>query len=140
MESADIFGGSRMEEKNLQQSFLSKVHLLLFSGHLATTFFVVVGCVSQLAASDLPPYMSIIPIIVAVLVACVGIIMFVKFKGELLYSRFVAYGFTGVYLLILFMSASNTTYPYIIPILVGIMFTLDVRTTRIITCYCIHSV
>ncbi len=122
-----------MEEKSMEQLHLLRTHKLLFYGHIVTTFFVIVGCVSQMKFANLPVFMSVIPIVAAVVVVVIAALLYFKCKGDLTYSRFVAYGFLGVYTLMLLMSTSNTTYPYVIPIIVGIMITMDQPTTLAMT-------
>ncbi len=122
-----------MEENSLEQLHLLRAHRLLFYGHIVTTVFIIIGCVSQMKFSDMPVYMSVIPIIAALIVLVGGIVLYFKAKGTLVYSRFVSYGFLCVYALMLLMSTSNTTYPYIIPIIVGTMITMDLSTTMITT-------
>ena len=122
-----------MDELSMEKRHLLRAHRLLFWGHIVTSFFVVIGCVSQIMFSDVAVYMSVVPIVAAVIVVIAGIICYIRYQGDLIYSRFVAYGFTVVYLLMVLLSTSNTTYPYIIPILVGVMITMDQGTTLINT-------
>ncbi len=123
-----------MSEQNLEQLFLKKAHQLLLLIHIVTTFFVVLGCFSQLSMSDLPPYASIVPIALGLVVFGVCLVFFIRYRGQMLYSQVTAYGFLCVYMAIVFLSASNTTYPYIIPIMICVMLTLDKRTSRVVTC------
>ncbi|MBQ9342243.1 MAG: hypothetical protein IJT81_07800 [Lachnospiraceae bacterium] len=121
-----------MEENRLAQKLYSKAHHLLFWGHVCTTFFLVVGCMSQMHFAELEPYRSIVPSVAGVIVLLVAIVLFIKCRGQLLYSRFVAYGFTAVYALTLLVGGGNGTYPYLIPLLFGIMITMDLFTTKVI--------
>ena len=120
-----------MEDNNLHKNLLNKSRRLLFWGHVVTTVFIVIGLISQAAVSELPIYYSVIPLIAAVLLLLSAIGVYMKFKGTYTYPRFVIYGFLVVYALMLFFSESNTTYPYIIPLLIGIVITLDVSTVKI---------
>lgn len=123
-----------MEENKLAQKLHSRAHNLLFWGHLCTTIFLCVGCMSQMQfAADLEPFRSIVPMISAIIVLAVAIVLYIKYRGNLIYSRFVAFGFTIVYALTLWCSAGNGTYPYMIPLLIGIMITMDMLTTRIVS-------
>ena len=90
-----------MEENRLAQKLYSKAHHLLFWGHVFTTFFLIVGCISQMHFAELEPYRSIVPSVAGVIVLSVAIVLFIKYRGQLLYSRFVAYGFSAVYALTL---------------------------------------
>ncbi|MCR5255102.1 MAG: hypothetical protein K6D96_04150 [Acetatifactor sp.] len=122
-----------MSEQNLKRLFLTNSHKLLFIIHTITAVFVLIGCGSQMAASDLAPVMSIVPIVLNIIVYVCCLIFFIRSRGELIYSRIVAYGFLVVYASMMFMSQSNTTYPYFVPILICIMLTLDIVTARILT-------
>ena len=121
-----------MEENKLAQKLHSKAHHLLFWGHICTTVFLIVGCISQMQFADMAAYRSIVPMIAGAIVLIVSIVLYFKHRGELIYSRFVAYGFTVVYILTLLLSVGNGTYPYMIPLLVGIMITMDIMTTKIV--------
>ncbi|MCR5792795.1 MAG: hypothetical protein K6G65_06470 [Lachnospiraceae bacterium] len=130
-----------MREKDLEYQLRVRAHKLIFWGHLAITLGAVIGCFAQLMASELAAYKSIIPICGAILVYVIGTVLYFKQRGEYIYSRFVAFGFGVVYLLMLFLSESNTTYPYLMPLIIGVMITLDVSATRIITiCYLVVNV
>ncbi|MBR5944925.1 MAG: hypothetical protein IKZ94_08275, partial [Lachnospiraceae bacterium] len=122
-----------MEDNNLHKNLLNKSRRLLFWGHVVTTVFIVIGLISQAAVSGLPVYYSVIPLFAAILLLLCAIGVYVKFKGTYTYPRFVIYGFLVVYALMLFFSEKNTTYPYIIPLLVGIVITLDIQTVKITT-------
>ncbi|SFQ40412.1 methyl-accepting chemotaxis protein [Lachnospiraceae bacterium XBB1006] len=122
-----------MEERNLEQLLLLRAHKLLFWGHLATSFFMAMGCMTQLSQSDWPAYVSIVPMILDIVVFLGGILMYLKFHGNIIYSKYVGYGYLVVYAAALLMSGNNNTYPYMIPILFGVMITLDIRGTKMIT-------
>ena len=120
-----------MEENNLQKHLLSKTQRLLFFGHLVTAIFIVVGLMSQMAFSTMPLYYSLLPLFANIIVALVGCFSYFKFRGTYTYSRIVIYAFLVVYALMLFFSESNTAYPYIIPLMIGVVMTLDVKTVKI---------
>ncbi len=120
-----------MEDNKLHQTLLLKTQKLIFFGHLVTTIFVVVGLFSQMAFSTLPAFYSLTPIALAVITFVVSALCYFKYKGTYLYSRFVIYSFLVVYAAMLFLSEGNNAYPYIIPLMIGLVMTLDVMTVRI---------
>ncbi len=117
-----------MREKHLLRS-----QKLLFYGYLATCFFMIIGCVTQLQLSDWAPYKSIVPIVLAVVGMIGNVIFYLMKKGSDVYTRYAGASFFIVYAAALLLGETNTTYPYIIPIIVGIIFTMDVLMTRIMT-------
>ena len=120
-----------MEDNNLHNHLLMKTQKLIFFGHLITAVFVVVGLMSQMAFSTMPAYYSLLPLFANVIVAIVGAVCYFKFRGTYTYSRIVIFAFLVVYALMLFFSEGNTTYPYIIPLMIGVVMTLDIKTVKI---------
>lgn len=108
---------------------LLKTNKLIFLLHTITTIFGFVGLMSQLnMAADMTPIQSIIPMIFLVAVYVVGLIVFVKGKESLLYTRYVGIAFSVVYFLMMIMAKTGATFPYMIPLLFAIMFALDKKT------------
>ena len=99
----------------MREQYLGRVNRLIFITHAITTFFLVMGLVSQLtsAVSGMKPIQSIIPIIGALLVFLGGIVMFLRFKRTIVYTRYVGIAFAAYYILLLAMAASNTPFTYI---------------------------
>lgn len=98
---------------------------ILFITHIVATIFIMIGLISQLTMSDLPPINSIVPAIVAILVLVGSIVMFLCFRAQKLYPRYVAVAFSIVYIAMMLCSDTNTTYPYMIPILIILVLSLD---------------
>ena len=69
-----------MEENKLAQKLYSKAHHLLFWGHVCTTIFLVIGCISQMQFADLEVYQSVVPAVLAVIVLVIAIVLFAKYK------------------------------------------------------------
>lgn len=111
---------------------LLKTNKLIFLLHTVTTIFGFVGLMSQLKmAADMAPFQSIIPLILLLAVYVVGLIVFVKGKESLLYTRYVGIAFSVVYFIMMVMAKTGSTFPYMIPLLFAIMFALD-KTTLIV--------
>ncbi len=117
----------------MREQYLGRVNRLIIITHAVTTFFLVMGLVSQLtsAVSGMKPYQSIIPIIGALLVFLVGVVLFLRFRRTIIYTRYVGIAFAAYYILLLAMAASNTPFTYILPILFILVFSFDVIIVRI---------
>lgn len=117
----------------MEQQHLLRAHKLMFWGHICTTIFVFVGLLSQLQLSGMAPIFSIIPMVIAAASLISSCIVYFRKRGDLFYSRFLITTFLVAYVFMLMMSSGNTTYPYIIPLLIGVMITMDVKFTNIAT-------
>ena len=117
----------------MREQYLGRVNRLIFITHAITTFFLVMGLVSQLtsAVSGMKPIQSIIPIIGALLVFLAGVVMFLRFKRTIVYTRYVGIAFAAYYVLLLAMAASNTPFTYILPIMIILVLSFDVLIVRI---------
>lgn len=117
----------------MKEKYLGRVNRFILITHAVTTFFLVMGLVSQLtsAVSGMEPMQSIIPIIGALVVFVGGVIVFLKFRRTIVYTRYVGIAFSIYYILLLAMAASNTPFTYILPILFILVFSFDVVIVRI---------
>lgn len=109
-----------MKEKHLERS-----GQLLFITHTVTTLFVIIGLVSQLKMAGLPVMLSVVPLIFNILLYVVCFGMYLKFRKTEKYAAFVGIGFSILYIIMLWMSSSNSTYPYMIPILIVLILYMD---------------
>ena len=109
-----------MKEKHIQRT--SK---LLFIVHSVTAVFIIIGLISQLNMSELPPVFSVVPLILNILVYVVCLVMFFLFRTTAKYPFCVGIAFSILYICMLWMSSSNTTYPYMIPILLVIILSME---------------
>ncbi len=117
----------------MKEQHLLRAHLLIFWGHIFTSIFMEVGLVTQLKMSGLAPIRSIIPMVLIALQLICCCVLYTQKKGDLVYSRSVAWAFSVVYCISLLTSSSNQTYPLLIPLMVGILITMDVKTTKAVT-------
>jgi len=83
------------------------------------------GLMAQLMSSGLPPMKSVPQIVLNLLVFIVGIIMFIKFKSTILYTRYVGIAFSAVYFFILVTAFSGVTYAYMMPIFFILVLSFD---------------
>ena len=114
----------------MKEKHLVRTNKLILLTHCITTLFAVIGLISQLQMSDLPPANSIIPLALAVIVLAVGIVMFFKFSQSVFYARYVGIAFSVVYLAMMLMAASGSVFPYLIPYLMCLVLTMDVFAIR----------
>ena len=115
--------GNAMEEK--YQIHLQRTNHIMLIIHMVVSFFSCMGLTTQLVFSGMEPFLSILPLVLAIVFAISSIIMYINKKRTLFYSRFVVVGFSILYLVQLLMASGNKTYPYIIPFLVIMIFTMD---------------
>lgn len=118
---------------DIREKHLLRVSKLLLIVQSVTTIFIIIGCASQLAMSDESKIASILPIILAVISMIISVVLFVFKRGDYLYPRFVGVAYTIVYASMLLFSSTNHTFPYLIPILLVLVFTLDKKFVNIIT-------
>ena len=109
-----------MKEKHLQRT-----GKLLFIVHSITTLFITIGLVSQLKFSELPVVFSVAPLVINILVYVLCLLMYIRFRTTKTYPFCVGIGFSLVYIVILWMSESGATYPYMIPLMLVMVFLMD---------------
>ncbi len=117
-----------MAEKHLLRS-----QKLLFSGVLVTLGFMLIGIIAQINMSGLPIIVSIVPLVLMVLFFITEIIAFFKFKGTPTFTMVSGYGMLVVYGAALLSGTSATTYPYVMPIIIGVMITMDRKMPIVMT-------
>lgn len=112
----DIF----MKEKHLERT-----NRLLLIVHTVTTLFAVIGLLSQLKMAGMPVMLSVAPLVLNILVYvfCAG--MYFRFRSTEKYSCCVGIGYSFVYILMLWMSASNAAYPYMLPVLLVLVLLMN---------------
>jgi len=116
-----------MKEKHLART--AKLLLIIYT---ITTIFGTVGMMAQLAnATDMSPIRSLIPMITAVVVYLAGLVIYFKADEKIKYIRYVGIGFSVVYFLMTIIGSTGTSYPYMIPIAVVLVYSMD--RTAIIT-------
>jgi len=109
----------------MKELYQKKLNKLIFLTHAITTFFLVMGISAQLMSSGLPPIVSIVPIVLTLLVFLAGIVMFLKFRNTILYTRYVGIAFVCLYTYILVTAYSNVTYAYMFPMFLILVLSFD---------------
>lgn len=112
-----------MKEKNLLRT-----NRLIFVVHTITTIFGFMGLMSQLMmAVGMKPIQSIVPIVLLLLGWVGGLLIFLKKKTSTWYTRYVGAAFSVAYFFMLILGASGAAFPYMIPILLVTLLTLDAK-------------
>lgn len=106
----------------MDEKHLSRVNKLLLVVSCITSFFVTIGLISQYKMGALAPALSIGPLILTLLVTAGMLACYAVFRKTEKYMKYVAIAYTVVYVVILLAGASNTTYPYLIPLLLIFVF------------------
>ncbi len=114
--------------KTLYQTKLNKLILLT---HAITTLFLTAGLMAQLMSSGLPPVKSVPQIVLNLLVFVGGVVLFIKFKKTVIYTRYVGIAFVVVYSFILITAFSSVTYAYMMPIFFILVLSFDKLVLRI---------
>lgn len=109
----------------MERKHFMRTNKILLITHAVATLFILFGLVSQLTMSDLPPANSIVPAVIAIIAIIGSVIMFLRFREQNLYPRYVAVAFSVAYAAMMLSTGTNTTYPYLIPILVILVLSLD---------------
>ena len=115
----------------MREKHLVRTNKLILLTHCITTFFSVVGLVSQLQLSDLPPVNSIVPLALSIVMLLGSIVVFIKKSESIFYARFVGVGFSVVYLSMMLLAASGSVFPYMIPFLVCLVLSMDPTAVRV---------
>ena len=115
----------------MQENHLKRTCKLLFIIHAITTFFSIVGLISQLAVAELPPVMGILPLVLVIVVFIADSLYHFIAKNGLKYMRLVAITYSVVYFAMLNSGNTATTYPYMIPFLIMFLMSLDKLSVRI---------
>ncbi len=99
--------------------------------HLITTFFITMGLMAQLAANGASVAACIVPSVINVLIAIVGIVIFVRGTSSQAYQMYVGIAFGVFYVFLMIIASSNAVYPYMIPILISVVMIMDKKLTLI---------
>lgn len=116
----------------MKERHILRTNRLMLIVHLITTFFGVMGLASQLAMGEnVKPIQSIVPMALLVISFIVSLIVFLKDKTSLAYPKCAGITFAIAYSAMLLLGASEASFPYMIPILLVLIFTLDIKCVRI---------
>lgn len=118
----------------MKEKHLLRTNKLLFLTHLVTTIFCTIGLTSQLAmAVDMKPVSSIIPMICLIIGFILSTIIHFKDRSSDKYPKMVGIVFSVPYFFMLVLGASGASFTYMIPFLIMLIFTLDIKSLIIPT-------
>lgn len=110
----------------MKEKHLLRTNVLIFIVHVITTLFCTIGLVSQLAmAADLKPIDSIVPLSLLIVGFLVSLICFIMNRNNGIYPIVVGIAFAVPFFAMLILGASGAAFPYMIPLLIVFIFTLD---------------
>lgn len=109
----------------MREIHLRRTNRVLFGVYFVCTIFITLGLMAQLAMSGLPPVRSIIPLLINIIVFILSFVFYVKGRESELYARYLSIAFSVLYVVMLLTGASNSTYPYMIPIILALVLVLN---------------
>ena len=112
-------------EQPMLEKHIFRTNRMLLIAHIASSFFILVGLITQLTMSDLNPILSIVPMATTGAMLFIGIITYILKRKTIKYTQFISIGFLIVYGVMHLSSPTNTTYPYMIPFILLLILSLD---------------
>lgn len=109
----------------MKQKHLFRTNKVILIIHCVTALFLCAGLAAQLTLSELEPVRSIVPLGMNILIIVAGIIVFALYRNTFIYARYVAIAFSVLYVVLLLTAESNAAFPYMLPILMAMMLTLN---------------
>ncbi len=116
----------------MKEAHLNRTNRLVLIVQVISTVFLFVGLMSQLMMSELPPRDSIIPLIVTILAMVFSAVMYLRYKREARYPELASCAFFIAYAFALLMASGNSPFPYLIPMLLLLVLTLNERIVKVI--------
>ncbi len=115
----------------MKEKYHAKVNLLTMIGHFSAMVFIIIGLVSQMQMSDLPPINSIVPLVLEVITSAGALFVYIKYKESLLFTRYVVVGFSVVYVVMMLMASSGNVFPYLVPYVICVVLSLDIWSVNV---------
>ncbi|MCM1118466.1 MAG: methyl-accepting chemotaxis protein [bacterium] len=114
----------------MKEKYLEKINKLTVIGHFCAMICIIVGMVSQLQMSGLPPLNSIAPLVAEIAVSVGALFIYLKYRKSVIFIRYIAVGFSVVYVVLLLGSSGNA-FPYMLPYLLCIILSLDTWSVNV---------
>lgn len=115
----------------MRERYLEKINKLTMIGHLCAMVFIVLGMAAQMSMSDLPVLSSVLPLAAEVVVSAGAIVMYVKYRKSVAFTRYIAVGFSVVYMVMMLFASSGSAFPYMLPYLLCIILSLDAWSVNV---------
>ena len=109
----------------MRERYLAKINMLTMIGHLCAMVCIVLGRVLQITMYKLSVLNSILIIVVEVVVSVGALVMYVKHRKSVAFTRYITAGFSVVYVMMMLFTSSGTAFPYMLPYLICIILSLD---------------
>ena len=119
-----------MNEKHMQRA-----NRTFFIAHLVTAIFIFIGLAAEMSAGSLSMVNSMVPMGINAVVLLGSLIMYWMHRKDRTYVRFAGSAFLAVYIALLFSSESNIAYPYMIPILLVLVVSLEATVVYVISSF-----
>ncbi len=115
----------------MREKYLAKINMLTVMGHFCAMIFIVIGLISQMKMSDLPMVNSILPLVAEIAVSVGVLIMYIKYRGSIVFIRYTTVGFSLVYIIMMLTASSGTSFTYMLPYLICIILSLDTWSVNV---------
>lgn len=115
----------------MRERYLEKINKLTVIGHFSAMISIVLGMLSQMKMSDLPLVSSVLPMAAEIAVSAGVFVMYVKYRKSVAFTRYIAVGFSVVYVTMMLLASSGLAYPYMLPYLLCIILSLDAWSVNV---------
>ncbi|MDO5402111.1 MAG: methyl-accepting chemotaxis protein [Eubacteriales bacterium] len=114
-------------EENIHRKHLVKTSKLLCIGQVATLSLMFMGMMARMLATDANRLVIAVPMASAVVSILLAVILYIKLKSSNVYALFIAVSFSFSYAAMLLAAPGNVAYPYMIPMIIGLIMTLNIK-------------
>ena len=119
----------------MEREHILRTNRVLFLALTLTTIFMSIGLLSQLALAGAPPIQSIFPLVLLLATYLGDIVIFLNKKLSKFLLPYTAISFSFTYSVSLLMHSSNSTYPFMIPIILIAMLYLNKKISTMMGIY-----
>lgn len=116
-----------------EERFLQRASVLLFSGTVVTLVCMMAGLFAEFQLVEQAAYRVFLPLFLNVIVLVVTIVLYIRERGTNRFTRVTGFAFMISYAIALLLAGTNGTYPFAVPIIVGVMITMDLWMTNVMT-------
>lgn len=109
----------------MNEKHLIRANRTLFIAHLVTALFIFLGLMAEMNMGNVPVLNSMVPMVLNGVVLLGSIILFFRNRQDKAYVKILGLAFIPVYISLLFCSGTNVAYPYMIPILLVLVVSME---------------